>query len=241
MANFDHVDGAIEAKESAGKGERGSPLARAGFGGEVLGAGFAVVVGLRDGGVRLVAADGTGALVFVVDVCRGIEQLLKAHGAQQRSGAPESVGVTDFFRDLDVALRRHLLRDEILRKDGGHVRGGDGLLCAGMQRRGHRLREVGQQVVPVCRNGGLRQSEASLHCGTDLTGRGFASRVREWFGRGQRVSGGSGGGGASRTLDDARFAARAGRRVLCALPWRVPRAACGFQLQSMQPSVMLCP
>src|SRR5450631_1751826 len=63
VAYLDHVDGAIEAKESAGKGEGGSPLACAGLGGEMLGAGFAIVVGLGDGGVRLVAADGTGALV----------------------------------------------------------------------------------------------------------------------------------------------------------------------------------
>ena len=62
-----HVDLALEPELLAGERERTAPLARAGLGREALAALALVVEGLRDRGVRLVAAGGARALVLVED------------------------------------------------------------------------------------------------------------------------------------------------------------------------------
>src|SRR5215208_2808195 len=63
VADAHHVDRALEAHDPAGESEGGAPLACAGLGGEASDALLAVVVGLGDGGVRLVATSGGDALV----------------------------------------------------------------------------------------------------------------------------------------------------------------------------------
>src|SRR3712207_7502501 len=70
VADADHVDRAIEAHHTTGEGECGAPLARSGLCGQAPDAFFTVVVGLGDGGVRLVAAWRADTFVLVVDVGR---------------------------------------------------------------------------------------------------------------------------------------------------------------------------
>ncbi len=151
-AHLHHVNVALESKHAARKRQRRAPLARAGFGGEALGAGNFVVVGLRDRGVGLVAAGGAAALVFVVDVRGRLQRLLEPHGAQQRRGTVERVDLAHLRRNLDHPLRAHFLRHEAFRKHRRHQVGRDRLARAGMQRRGQRFRKIRQQVAPVRRH-----------------------------------------------------------------------------------------
>jgi hypothetical protein len=58
VAHLDHVNIAFQAEQFARQRQRRTPLARAGFGGEPLGAGDLVEIRLGDGGVDLVAAGG---------------------------------------------------------------------------------------------------------------------------------------------------------------------------------------
>ena len=112
VAGANHVDLDLEPEQGAGERQGAPPLAGAGLGGEALHALLLVVQGLRDGGVRLVAAGRADALVLVVDVGRRIERALEAMGAVQRARPIEPVGVADGLGDLDLALGRDLLADE---------------------------------------------------------------------------------------------------------------------------------
>ena len=116
VADAHHVDGALEAHEPAREREGGAPLACPGLGRQAPDALLAVVVRLRDGGVRLVAAGGRDALVLVVDVGRGVEELLEAPGAEQGRRAPEAVDLAHLVRDGDDGLSRDLLLDDLLRE-----------------------------------------------------------------------------------------------------------------------------
>src|SRR5215203_2706442 len=78
---------------------------------------LAVVVGLGDCGVRLVAAGWGDALVLVVDVGRGVEEPLEAPGAEEGCRAPEAVDLAHLLRDGDVRLARHLLPYDLLREE----------------------------------------------------------------------------------------------------------------------------
>ena len=88
VADAHHVDRRTHVEDRAGHGQRAAPLARAGLGGDALDALHLVVVGLRDGGVGLVAAGRADALVLVVDVRRGVERLLQF----ARRGTPAWAG-----------------------------------------------------------------------------------------------------------------------------------------------------
>ena len=159
VADAHHVDLAFEAEELAGHGERGAPLAGAGFGGEAFGAFYLVVVGLRDGGVGLVRAGGADAFVLVVDVRGGIEGLLQAARAEERRGTPLRVDLADFAWDFDIALGADLLQDEGHGKERSEIVGADGLERAGVERRGHGPGQVGNDVVP-----GLRGCGSAADC-----------------------------------------------------------------------------
>ena len=60
----------------ASETKSGAPLSSPGFGRNPLDALFIVVVGLGDCRVGLVGTGRTGALVFEIDLCRGVESLL---------------------------------------------------------------------------------------------------------------------------------------------------------------------
>src|SRR4029077_6198524 len=67
-----HVDAYFEPEKRAGEGERRAPLPGAGLGGEPPDPGLLVVKGLRHRGIRLMAAGGAPAPLFLVNFCRGI-------------------------------------------------------------------------------------------------------------------------------------------------------------------------
>src|SRR5215213_1101905 len=73
VADTYHIDRAIQAHHAAGEGDGRAPLARPGLRGQAPDTLLAVVVGLRDGRVRLVAARRADTFVLVVDVGRSIE------------------------------------------------------------------------------------------------------------------------------------------------------------------------
>ena len=157
VGDFDHVNGALDAEHLAGHGEGGTPLSGAGFGGESFDAGLFVVVGLSDGGVGFVGAGRAGTFVFVVDVGGCVEGLFESYGAAEGRGTPEGVDLADFFGDRDSAFLRDFLFDDAHGEDGGEVLWAAGLLGAGVQRRGERGRQVGEDVVPVGGDLGLRK------------------------------------------------------------------------------------
>ena len=118
------------------------------LGGQPFDAEFLVVIGLRDGGVGLMASRGRHAFVLVEDLGRSPEGLFEAGGAAQGTGAPLPQDLEDFVGDVDPALGADLLLDEVHREDGGKHVGGE-RFAIGSDRRGHRMWEVGRDVVPL--------------------------------------------------------------------------------------------
>ena len=157
IADLDHEDLDFEAEQLPGEGERRAPLPGAGFGRQLLDAGFLVVVGLRHRRVGLVAAGRADALVLVEDARRRIERLFEAARAEQRRRPPQLVNLAHRLGDFDPALGGHFLRDQRHREDRRQVGRSDRLLGARMQRRRQRLRQVGRDVVPGLRNAIFRQ------------------------------------------------------------------------------------
>ena len=166
VADADHVDRAIEVHHAAGEGQGGAPLARSGLRGQAPDALLAVVVRLGDGGVRLVAAGRADALVLVVDVGRGVEELFQAAGAEERGRAPEAVDLTHLFGDGNIGLRRHFLLDNRLREDRGESLGPHRLHRGRIQRRLQLEGQIGHQVVPALGDGLLVEEE--FRCSTVL-------------------------------------------------------------------------
>ena len=95
----DPEDRAAEAHDLARVGESGPPLARARARDQVLHACAGVVVGLRQGGVELVAPGEVGALVLVVDTSVGAEALLQAHCPAQGRRTVLRIQVKDLVGD----------------------------------------------------------------------------------------------------------------------------------------------
>src|SRR5207244_1615951 len=56
------------------------------------------------------------------------------------------------LRDIDCALGRHLLEDELHRKQGLEIARTNGLLGAGMQNRRQRFGQIGNEIVPALGN-----------------------------------------------------------------------------------------
>ena len=131
VAHLDHVDHHVEAEHLAGHGEGAAPLAGAGLGGDAGGALLLVVVGLRYGRVALVRAGRADAFVLVEDLGGRVERLLQARGTDERRRPPDAVDLTDLVGDLDVALRRDLLRDELGGKIGARSSGPAGCRVPG--------------------------------------------------------------------------------------------------------------
>ena len=84
VTHLDHEDFAVEVKIGTSHGQCCAPLAGTGLGGDAFEPLLLGVISLRDRGVELVASAGVVALELVVDVCRGLQLLLKAVSADQR-------------------------------------------------------------------------------------------------------------------------------------------------------------
>ena len=111
-----------------------------------------VVPGLRHRGIRLVRARRRDAFVLEIDLGRRLQRLFQPARADERRRPPHAVDVADRLRDVDGALRRHLLQDQRHREQRLEIGGADRLLGAGMQNRRQRLRQIGRKVVPSFRN-----------------------------------------------------------------------------------------
>jgi len=98
-----------------------------------------------------VAARRRDYLVLVIDVGRGVEELLQATGPEERRRSPEALDLAHLIRDGDVGLRRNLLADDLLWKDGRERLRPDRLARGRVQRRLQHEREVRDQVVPALR------------------------------------------------------------------------------------------
>jgi hypothetical protein len=102
----DPEDRAAEAHELARVGESGPPLPCARARDQMLHACTGVVVGLRQGGVELMAPGEVCTLVLVVDASIGAEALLQAHRPAQRRRTVLRVQVQDLVGDRYVPIGR---------------------------------------------------------------------------------------------------------------------------------------
>ena len=162
VAGPDHVDLDFEVEQGAGERQGAAPLAGPGLGCDPLRAFLLVVEGLRDRGVRLVAAGRAAALVLVVDVGGGVEDLLQPVGPEQRAGPIQAVGLADRPGDLDLALGADLLADQGHREERGEVGRADRLAGPGVEDRCRRDRQVRHDVVPGSRDLVFREQELGV-------------------------------------------------------------------------------
>ena len=114
----------------------------------MLGAFLLVVIGLRQGGVQLMRAGRAHALVFVINVRRRIQRLLQATRPEERRGPPLRVQLPHFAGNLDLTLGADLLHNQAHRKQRSQVVRAQRFQRTGMQRRRHRLGQVGGNVIP---------------------------------------------------------------------------------------------
>ena len=146
---LDHEHLQIESQIGAGHAQCCAPLAGAGLGRHAFEPLVLRVVGLRDGGVQLVAAAGVVALKLVVDVRRGAELLLQTVRAHQRRGAVHLVKVADLVRDRDVSgVVVKLLLHQLVAEHDAELLGGHGQAGAGIQQGSGLRLHVRPDVVP---------------------------------------------------------------------------------------------
>ena len=147
---LDHEHLAVQIQIGASHAQRGTPLAGAGFGGDALEALLLGVVGLRDGGVQLVAAGGVVTLELVVDLRGGLELFLQAVGPHQRGGSVHFIEIADILGNLKVGGGVvHLLLDQLGAEHTAQFLGGHRLQGAGIQQRGRLVGHIGPDVVPI--------------------------------------------------------------------------------------------
>ena len=147
-----HEDLNVDAEQRARERQRRAPLAGAGLRGDLPGARFPVVKGLRHRRVRLVAAGWTHAFVLVVDPGWRLESLLEPPRTEERCRTPLPVDVAHGFGDLDLARARNLLHDERDREQRREIVRSDRLHRPRVQHRRRRRWQVGHQVVPGFRD-----------------------------------------------------------------------------------------
>ena len=177
VRDANHVHLALETDELARECERAPPLTGAGLGREPRPALLLVVVRLRHGGVRLVAAGWADALVLVEDAGLRSRRLLEPARPIERRRAPEAVHVQDLFRNRDLRFLADLLKDQRHREEGRQVVRPDRFAGTRMQHRLRRGRHVGDNVVPAPGDLRLIEQELRLLHAPTITG----SRLR-WQG-----------------------------------------------------------
>ena len=149
VADLDHIYLAVEAKIGTSHRKRRAPLACSGLSGHAFKPLFFGVVGLRDGGVELVAAARVVALELVVDVRGGPELLFEAVRADERRGAVHLVEILNLLRDRDISvLVVQFLGDQLLAEDAAELFGCHGLMCAGIEKGSGLVLHVRPDVIP---------------------------------------------------------------------------------------------
>ena len=169
VADADHEDLDVDAVERTGDRHGATPLAGAGLGRDLGDAFGLVVVGLRDGGVGLVAARRRNALVLVVDAhaLGQVQVLLQLTSAQQRRRTVLLVDVDDGAGDVDPAVRRRLLLEHLHREELHHhfadlVRRKFDAVGRDHLGRRRRVLQVRDDVVPGLRDVQFVESESGL-------------------------------------------------------------------------------
>jgi hypothetical protein len=151
VADIDHEDAHRQAEHLAGVGDGRAPLAGAGFGGQLCGAGQLVEVGLRHGRVRFVRAGRRDAFVLEENLGRRAQRPLQAQGPTERCRPPLGVDLANFFGNGDPALGRHFLFDNGVGKNCPHCLRRHRIAIR-PERWRRRIGHVGDDVVPVSRN-----------------------------------------------------------------------------------------
>jgi len=157
ITHADHEDAALQAEHRAGHRQRAPPLAGAGFRREALHPEDLVEVSLWNGRVGFVRPGRTRPFIFVVDLHRGVENLLEIVRTAKGARTPDQVLVEDVFGNVDPPLPAHLLLDEVHRKDRRQVLRRDRFPRSRVKGRAHRFGHVRLDVVPLLRNFVIRQ------------------------------------------------------------------------------------
>jgi len=161
VADPDHVDSAFQAEHLAGHGKGAAPLSGPRFRGETLDAEYLVVIGLGNGRVRLVRPRRAVSFIFVVDLHGGVEKLFEIPGPEEGRGTPQNVFFENRFGDVDPALRRSFLLDQVHGENRGEILRFHRLAGRRVERRVHGRRQVRHDVVPL--PGDLVISQGHFH------------------------------------------------------------------------------
>ena len=102
IGNLHHVDLAVQTEEGTRHRKSGTPLTCACFGGDAFQTLLLGVIGLRHGGIELVAAAGVVAFKFVVDLGRRAERFLEEVCPDQRRRTEHFVAVPDLLGNFNV-------------------------------------------------------------------------------------------------------------------------------------------
>ena len=176
VGDANHVHLALEADQLAGEGQRAPPLTGAGLGREASPSLLLVVIRLRHGGVRLVAAGWADALVLVEDARLRSRGLLEPARPVERRRTPEAVHVEDLLGNRDLRFLADFLHDQGHREERREVVRPNRFAGARVQHGLRRVRHVGDDVVPAPRE--LRLIEQELRLLHALTIIGFGALLR---------------------------------------------------------------
>ncbi len=158
IRHLDHVDLAVQTEEGARHAQSRAPLSGTGLGGDALQSLHLGIVGLRDGGVQLVAARRVVALELIVDLRRRAESLLEEVGAHERRGAVHLVEVHYLLRNVKPSgVVVYLLFAQLGAENRLHLFQRQRRACGGVEQRRRLVLHVCPHVVPLCRNLFLRQ------------------------------------------------------------------------------------
>ena len=149
VTRADHVDRTIEVEELGGKGKCRSPLPCTCFGRDPLNPRLPVTVGLGNRGIGLMASCRAYALVLVVDLCRGLEELLKPVGPVQGSGSPEEKDVPDLFGYVHKPVGGGFLPDQFHGKYCREVVRNQGFSRARVKGGVQGRREIRLDIIPL--------------------------------------------------------------------------------------------
>jgi hypothetical protein len=86
--------------------------------------------------------------VFVEDLCRGLEELLKPVRPVQGAWPPEPENIADFFGNIDVPVRSNFLPDQLQGKDCREIIRPYWLVGLWMERGVQRGWEISLDIIP---------------------------------------------------------------------------------------------
>lgn len=152
-ARLDHINGQWNVEIRARHGQRSAPLAGPRLCGQACQALLLGVIGLRDGGIELMAAGGVVALEFAVDLCGRAQFLFEIVGADERRGTEGFVIFHNLIGNIDIAgCGIKLLLCKLLAEDRIQLFELQGLHGPRVQKWSGLLLHIGPQVIPLPRD-----------------------------------------------------------------------------------------